>query len=433
MSKLPLQKPTIFISSTIHDFRDLRSSLKYYLEELGYVVNMSEFNDFQREPDKNSYTACLNTVKSSDYFILLIGSRTGGIYNKTEGTTITQEEYRVAYERAIEGKTRILGFVRSEVWTVREDRNALATLLQSEYVTNGELNSDSAAKLANYASKFVTDANRIFAFINEVCRIDEMKSAVEGKGPLPPANWVHCFETFRDIVDALRVQLNVTGDLKAKILVDNLKAELLNNLAALATKNKSGSISQVTDFTSPFRKHYKLNIGEIVTVECKHVLWMIVGSAMISRPQKMLRWRALDLCIDNGVFMGFDTSSGTVQRTDMHEALVRLRVNIDQYMDCELSGELLKLSKKYLVSAKSKGTMDVDPIDLVSVINAANRLDDIITLSESNFLCLEGIVVNFNKLPRQPLSPLDGQDELLISENVSPDEILLTIMEKHRH
>jgi hypothetical protein len=31
-------KPAVFISSTVHDFRDLRSALKFWLEELGYEV-----------------------------------------------------------------------------------------------------------------------------------------------------------------------------------------------------------------------------------------------------------------------------------------------------------------------------------------------------------------------------------------------------------
>jgi hypothetical protein len=35
---MPAQRPKVFISSTIYVFRDLRSALKYWLEELGYDV-----------------------------------------------------------------------------------------------------------------------------------------------------------------------------------------------------------------------------------------------------------------------------------------------------------------------------------------------------------------------------------------------------------
>lgn len=423
MTTQTFQKPTIFISSTIHDFRDLRSSLKYYLEELGYIVNMSEFNDFQRELDENSYMACINTVKAADYFILLIGSRVGGLYSKANDTTITQEEYRTAYECAKTGKTRILVFIRNDVWAVKEDRNSLSALLQSEFVSSGELDADAAKRLSNHSSKFVTDANRIFAFINEVCRIDEMKAAVVGNGSLPPANWVHRFETFRDMVDTLRIQLDVTGDLKIKILVDNLRVELLNNLAEMSTKYL-GDITSITIFTVPFRKHYLLTLGEKVEAECKHVRLMIQGSIFL-HAKVPLRWRALERCIDNGIFMEFDTSNGSVKRTVVHDALERLRVSIEQYMTCDLSGESPKLVKKYLETAKGNGKMEVDSHDLAVVIHAANKLDDIISLAKALYLHIGGGKVDFDKLPRQPRSPFYDQDESLAKEEVSADEIAL--------
>ena len=47
-------KPRVFVSSTIYDFKDLRSALKFWLEELGLEVLMSEFNDFFRQPEQDS-------------------------------------------------------------------------------------------------------------------------------------------------------------------------------------------------------------------------------------------------------------------------------------------------------------------------------------------------------------------------------------------
>ena len=91
------KKPRILISSTIYDFRDLRSSLKYWLEEYGFDVKLSEFNDFEKGFDKNSYDACLKAIHNCDYFILLLGSRTGGYYNIREKISITRKEYQEAY------------------------------------------------------------------------------------------------------------------------------------------------------------------------------------------------------------------------------------------------------------------------------------------------------------------------------------------------
>lgn len=65
------KKPTFFISSTIYDFRDLRSAIKFYLEEQGCTVLASEFNDFAQSVETHSYEACLKQIQAADYFVLL--------------------------------------------------------------------------------------------------------------------------------------------------------------------------------------------------------------------------------------------------------------------------------------------------------------------------------------------------------------------------
>ncbi len=78
---MPNKKPVVFVSSTIFDFKDLRSAIKYYLEELGYEVLLSEYNDFPKPLEQNVYEACLSTIERADYYLLLIGSRVGGFYD----------------------------------------------------------------------------------------------------------------------------------------------------------------------------------------------------------------------------------------------------------------------------------------------------------------------------------------------------------------
>ena len=75
-----MNRPKIFVSSTIYDFQDLRSALKYWLQEYGYETQLSEYNDFQKDLTLNSYDACLKSIENCDYFILLIGGRRGGLY-----------------------------------------------------------------------------------------------------------------------------------------------------------------------------------------------------------------------------------------------------------------------------------------------------------------------------------------------------------------
>jgi len=44
-----MNKPKVFISSTIEDFKDLRSAIKYYLEENGFEVATSENADYPND------------------------------------------------------------------------------------------------------------------------------------------------------------------------------------------------------------------------------------------------------------------------------------------------------------------------------------------------------------------------------------------------
>ena len=46
-----MKPPTVFICSTIYDFQDLRSAIKYFLERQGCRVLASEFNDFAKPLD----------------------------------------------------------------------------------------------------------------------------------------------------------------------------------------------------------------------------------------------------------------------------------------------------------------------------------------------------------------------------------------------
>ena len=49
-----MNQPTVFVSSTIYDFADMRSALKYWLGEMGFRALLSEYNDFQKNLNTNS-------------------------------------------------------------------------------------------------------------------------------------------------------------------------------------------------------------------------------------------------------------------------------------------------------------------------------------------------------------------------------------------
>ena len=147
----------------------------------------------------HSYQACLRAIAAADYFVLLIGARVGGWYDQPNRISITQQEYREAYKLHKSGKLKIIAFVRSEVWQVREDRKALAAYLASLNIAE-ELKKE----ITGYPSKFASDSEFIIDFINEVSRSSETLAAARGSGDFPTGNWMHTFHSFADVIEVLQ-------------------------------------------------------------------------------------------------------------------------------------------------------------------------------------------------------------------------------------
>ena len=177
-----MKKPRVFLSSTIYDFKDLRSAIKYFLEENNFEVVTSENVDFQNSNKNNSYEACLDAITTCDYYILLIGARVGGIYTykkafgRTEKITITRAEYRRAYELFKKGQIKLINFVRKEIFDVREDRKGLEQVL-----LNLKLQEEEKLLVKEHESKILREAGDIFRFLDEVGRNAEMKAANESE------------------------------------------------------------------------------------------------------------------------------------------------------------------------------------------------------------------------------------------------------------
>jgi hypothetical protein len=96
-----MKPPTFFLSSTIYDFKDLRSAIKYYLEQQGCRVLASDFNDFPKPLDKHSYDACLKGIGEADDFVLLIGPESaGGSTSRTRSASRSRNTgRRIAFTR----------------------------------------------------------------------------------------------------------------------------------------------------------------------------------------------------------------------------------------------------------------------------------------------------------------------------------------------
>ena len=337
-------KPKIFISSTIYDFKDLRSSLKYYLEGLGYQVLLSEYNDFTKNINLNTYKACLNTINESDYFILLIGSRVGGFFNKEKNISITQKEYQVAYNKVIKSQLKIIIFIRSEIWTIKEDRKALIKYLENDFIAQKELSKDEIGDISNHRSKFVNNANFIFNFIDEVCKKDEMIIASQGKGEFPKNNWVHSFNNFSDIIEVLNLELNIKTPLEIISLQFNLRNELNDILSNLLTKQNSGKLIKDNEWSSFARRDISDNINEKSKMPFKYFKWLTIFALIGTTRSSNIKTFFIERAVTSGTFLEFDNNKNVIKDSKLS---YYLNVLLDKV-------SILKVRDKYASEAYHK-------------------------------------------------------------------------------
>ena len=295
-----MNKPRIFISSTIYDFADLRSALKYWLAEAGFDVQMSEHSDFDKNSSINSYEACLETIATCDYFILLVGGRKGGGYD--ENVSITRKEYQTAYELAKQGNIKkIINFVRQSVLDVIEDRKSTKSIEPSNILDD---------------PKHITD------FVREIKRIDDMKN-----GDTPLFNWVNSFNSFNDIVDVLNAELKLNISLSEQNAKHTIKLSLVKNLQELYHKGDN-KIYPFYDCFIPIRemlvnRTLSPSTANDVKIQSAMPFFSFYKSAINS-----LSTFIIDDAITNGIFLKYDASIQKIMHTDFHNALVELSVAI---------------------------------------------------------------------------------------------------------
>lgn len=384
-----VQKPKIFISSTIYDFLDLRSSLKYWLSELGFSVQLSEYSDFEKDSSQNSYQACLNTISECDYFILLIGSRVGGMFDTS--TSITRKEYQTAYKLWKEGKIKkILTFVRQNVWDALEDRKSLKDLLEKLTVLENGKQIDNS-KVYMYNSKILNNAEHIKSFIDEVRRIQEIKN-----GDTPKCNWVNIFNDFEDIINVLKVEIKITSDLSIRIAEENIKQAVASNLSQITNITEEGKIcayslgfrkiheelKKVFEVNRPIKQDLMVYLTlDEVHVSSDFMLFYDIGVSELETFQ-------IEEAISSGVFLSYDKNKECYFQNNFCRALhemsyeiKRLKKFVEEYP--------LETSQRILNEIHGYGRIEKKEFvfrfyDLARLNSIYERLQNIIFLS--NFI-----------------------------------------------
>lgn len=383
-----MKKPVFFISSAILDFKDLRSAIKWWLEENDYSVNASEFNDFEKTLDQNSYEACLKAIDNSDYFILLIGDRAGGMYDSE--ITITQKEYRHAYERMLAGNLKIINFIRQDTWTNFQDSR--------EKIKKVKSNPDAKKTLIDQL--FTKKDKARFAFIDEVRRVEEMKN-----GERPKNNWIHTFNTFRDITDVFRGELGDIIDLNFKqkrfIILNDIK----RNLRIICSKHED-KIYPIGFMSTKLFKDFELGL-DIKHVTLSQEQYVNYAAFYVSCLQlKPFKTSRIESFYKSGFFLEYDKNKNDFISGDSNQMALNLinryeRLNsLHKPMYEGTSNKLLNLGKK-----GDNSHLKVTPLEIIFALEFYDDLQNCINLSRNLYKALLGLKYNVPELIRHDRLP----------------------------
>jgi len=411
-----MKPPTFFLSSTIYDFQDLRSAVKYYLEQQGCRVLASEHNDFPKPLDTHSYEACLKAIREAEFFILLIGARVGGWYDQEHRVSITQAEYREGYRLHQEGKMKLLNFVRGDIWRMKEDRKELAKHLETLGYDPG-----ARSQILNYPSKAAIDAEFIAAFIQEIARNRETIEALKGKGPLPSGNWVHVFNNFRELIEPIQLQVFAGRPVEDAGMRRLLRSELLEFLRMSLIRKKQQRVFTprwgIEQFHASLPGTLSLDqMKTLVNTKWFDNLCSLWLCTINSRYYPVILPRALA----SSTFLEFDAKTGKMEELPVYAGLLELSREIEIFQ-LGKNADMMKFFAE--TSPKFRGCvgdqMEVQTGSLLVMLHIIDRWSNIIDLCKAILQHLDGKAFLMPNLrPRNPILT----DEHLNSQEATAEE-----------
>ncbi len=158
--------PSVFVSSTCFDLKQVRADLRQFLQSLGLDPVLSDFDSFPIDPSRDTVTNCIEALRNrADILVLIVGGRYGSTVDI--GKSITNLEYIEAKAKGIP----IYIFVSNNII------NILPVWKKN--------------KEADFSE--VVDNNKLFEFV-ELLRDTR-------------DNWIFTFDSAQNICETLRQQL----------------------------------------------------------------------------------------------------------------------------------------------------------------------------------------------------------------------------------
>jgi len=410
-------RPRVFISSTIYDFADLRDALKFWLEEMGFDVQLSERTDFERPPEANAFEACFQSIRQSDYYILLVGKRRGSWYNEASRVSVTRQEYRCALESfESSAKPRIVAAARADVLTVLGERQALGSPEGPSTLEDWQFTSE---------------------FIREVRREEEVAAAVETGEAYPAGNWLSSFRDFRELVGVLRSTLAIAGPLPRVALLEAVRHECEQNLRVLLSKNKDQPSYQHW-WLNRVRKEVALTpddlkgLGKTVSLT-REQIQQVVGFFMggLPSPDQFVR-AALDEAVTSGLLLDYDPTTQRFGRSPILSAVYRLRAELDLYSRRRSFQDklLADVGKAWALAKGARSTTHIPAMTLFTLYALHDTIQNICRLLMGILRSMYGHTDRVEAQLR-PLSPIPEFVEGIRQETVTEEQLEKWLREDH--
>ncbi len=246
-----MRKPSIFVSSTCYDLKQLRADFYHYMDQAGFEPVLSEYPSFPVDPDVTTVENCRKAVENrADVFVLVIGGKYGSVAE--HGKSVTNLEYVTARAKGIPVHIFVM-------------RSIIDILTVWKANPTGDFNG-------------VVDSTKLLQFVSEVRE--------GGK------DWVFAFDTAQDIISILRTQL-------AYLFADALELRTRASVSGAVLsgyKHLSGRELRLVIEKPPAWEHRLFSEGlrrEISSSTDLRRDWiynLALGSETFLEPSELIRW-----------------------------------------------------------------------------------------------------------------------------------------------
>ncbi len=252
-----------------------------------------------------------------------------------------------------------------------------------------------------------------------------MRSAVDGDAEFPASNWIYQFATFRDIIDALRTVLDLSGNLRQKTIRVNLMHELEVLLSHLLSR-RDDDLFPVTRYSSHARRRVTGGFGDSSTYTGNHMIWLGMFVVFHGNVGKRIKTAALQDAIQSGEFLEFDRTAGRHTVGPLQNALFELNTQVERL--CSVySPELFTMANELLANTQYRDNRDqefsVPNEQLVMVFAIHDLIENVINLARAIYRSLHQNVNTIDHVDVHPTSPFEREAENLARESVTQEHV----------